>query len=264
MSSEKAPTKILIVVGTRPEVIKMAPVYLELRRNDTFSARLCVTGQHSSLLELALKDFGLSPDYSLEIMEHGQSLAQLTSKGLLGLEKVLQQEHPHAVLVHGDTTTTLVASMAAFYTQVPLGHVEAGLRTHNINAPFPEELNRQIVSRIATWNFAPTEIARENLIAEGVLPSSIHVTGNTVVDALIEVLNSVPDQTFEFVEIKSGSALNPNLQKFVMVTLHRRENLGSALQEILDGVRRLAIANPSVEFLFPIHPNTQGYLKCLN
>ena len=173
MSSEEAPTNILLVVGTRPEVIKMAPVYIELRKNTNFRVRLCVTGQHSNLLLLALKDFGLSPDYSLEIMEHGQSLAQLTSKGILSLEKVLQKEQPGMVLVHGDTTTTLAASLAAFYAQIPLGHVEAGLRTHNIKAPFPEELNRQIVSRIATWNFAPTELARENLLEEGVEPRSI-------------------------------------------------------------------------------------------
>jgi UDP-N-acetylglucosamine 2-epimerase len=256
MSSEKEPTKILLVVGTRPEVIKMAPVYIELRKNTNFGVRLCVTGQHSSLLELALKDFGLTPDYSLEIMEHGQTLAQLTSKGILSLEKVLEQEQPGVVLVHGDTTTTLAASMAAFYAQIPLGHVEAGLRTHNLSAPFPEELNRQIVSRIATWNFAPTELARENLLEEGVEPRSIYVTGNTVIDSLIEILNSGTNESLELIDIRSGSPLTPYLKQFVMVTLHRRENLGAALHEILDGVRRLATTNPSIEFVFPVHPNT--------
>jgi UDP-N-acetylglucosamine 2-epimerase len=247
MSGDKKRAKILIVVGTRPEVIKMAPVYKSLKAEPNLETQLCATGQHSNLLETALDDFDLTPDFSLELMEHGQSLATLTSKAISGLEKVFQQAKPQVVLVHGDTTTTFAASVAAFYLKIPIGHVEAGLRTQDIYSPFPEEFNRQAVSRLARWNFAPTNMARDNLILEGIRAESIYVTGNTVVDALHDVLSRMPGLS------NKEDTSNP----FVLLTFHRRENLDSGFTEILTGVLLLAQANPKIEFVFPIHPNQE-------
>lgn len=247
MPSNNNRVKILMVVGTRPEVIKMAPVYRELDGEPEFDVQLCATGQHSDLLETALDDFGLTPDFRLELMEHGQSLGSLTSKAILGLEKIIQQAEPKVVLVHGDTTTTLAASMAAFYAQIPVGHVEAGLRTRSIYSPFPEEFNRQAVSRIARWNFAPTQIARDNLIQEGIAEQSIYITGNTVVDALHDALGLLAGLSNE-----QGDT-NP----FVLLTFHRRENITSGFEEILTGVQLLSQANQNVDFIFPVHPNQE-------
>ncbi len=237
----------MLVVGTRPEVIKMAPVYKSLRAEPKLQVQLCATGQHSDLLETALNDFDLTPDFSLDLMEHGQSLGSLTSRAISGLEKVLNQAKPQVVLVHGDTTTTLAAAVASFYLQIPIGHVEAGLRTRDIYSPFPEEFNRQAVSRLARWNFAPTNMARENLILEGIPAESIYVTGNTVVDALQDVLGRMPRLSYK------ESSSNP----FVLLTFHRRENLDSGFTEILTGVLLLAQANPKIDFVFPIHPNQE-------
>ncbi len=250
--------KILIVVGTRPEVIKMAPVYLELKKHSDFEVLLCATGQHSDLLTIALTDFDLSPDYRLELMRHGQGLAGLTSRALIGLEEIFDDVKPDAVLVHGDTTTTLAASLAAFYAQIPVGHVEAGLRTSDIYSPFPEEFNRQAVARIARWNFAPTEHSKQNLLAEGVADSRIVVTGNTIVDSLgliigrgvVHQIDLNSDQTNGELVLKPGG-------KFILTTFHRRENLNDGFVEILEGVRRLAESNPTINFVFPMHPNLE-------
>jgi UDP-N-acetylglucosamine 2-epimerase (non-hydrolysing) len=247
MPGQNRRAKILIVVGTRPEVIKMAPVYNSLRAEPKFEVQLCASGQHSNLLDTALDDFGLLPDFRLELMEHGQSLGSLTSKAILSLEKLIQGVKPQAVLVHGDTTTTLAASMAAFYLQIPVGHVEAGLRTRNMYSPFPEEFNRQAVSRLARWNFAPTSMARENLILEGIPAHSVYVTGNTVVDALQHALGRISSSTIR------ESFSNP----YVLITFHRRENLSSGFNQILIGVLMLAQANPDVDFIFPVHPNQE-------
>ena len=216
--------KILIVVGTRPEVIKMAPVYLELKKHADSEVLLCATGQHSDLLRIALTDFDLSPDYRLELMQHGQGLGSLTSRALTGLEKILDDVKPDAVLVHGDTTTTLAAALAAFYAQIPVGHVEAGLRTSDIYSPFPEEFNRQAVARIARWNFAPTENSKQNLLAEGVEDSRIIVTGNTVVDSLALILSRkvVPQIDLNSYQTQSELALKQG-GEFILTTFHRRE-----------------------------------------
>ena len=250
--------RVLMVVGTRPEVIKMAPVYLELKKHPNFEVLLCATGQHSDLLAQALKDFNLSPDYKLDLMQHGQGLGSLTSRALTGLEKIFDDVKPDAVFVHGDTTTTFAAALAAFYAQIPVGHVEAGLRTNDIYSPFPEEFNRQAVSRIATWNFAPTDHSKQNLLAEGVEDSRITVTGNTVVDALGLILSREGVHQIELNSDQTqGELLLEAGRKFILTTFHRRENLNDGFEEILEGVRRLAESNPTVGFVFPMHPNPE-------
>lgn len=258
MRLDSTVARILIVVGTRPEVIKMAPVYLELKKHPDFEVLLCATGQHSELLTIALDDFDLSPDHRLELMQHGQRLGSLTSRALTGLEKIFDEVKPDAVLVHGDTTTTFAAALAAFYGQIPVGHVEAGLRTRDIYSPFPEEFNRQAVSRIARWNFAPTGQARQNLLDEGVDDSRIIVTGNTVVDALGLILSREVVQQIELNSDQTqGELLLKAGRKFILTTFHRRENLNDGFEEILEGVRRLAESNPTVGFVFPMHPNPE-------
>lgn len=250
--------KILIVVGTRPEVIKMAPVYLEFNKHPDLEVLLCATGQHSDLLNIALEDFDLSPDYRLELMQHGQGLGSLTSRALTGLEKIYNEVKPDAVLVHGDTTTTFAAALVAFYAHIPIGHVEAGLRTGDIYSPFPEEFYRQSLSRLALWNFAPTEHSKQNLLAEGVEESRILVTGNTVVDSLGLILSreSIHQKSKNSDQTLGELVLNPG-GKFILTTFHRRENLNDGFEEILEGIRRLAESNPTVDFVFPMHPNLE-------
>lgn len=255
----KEKVKLLLVVGTRPEVIKMAPVYFELSKNPEFLVQLCATGQHADLLLLALRDFGLTPDFKLDLMEHGQSLGKLTGRAIIGLEDILAQAKPAAVLVHGDTTTTFAAALAAFYAQIPVGHVEAGLRTRNIYSPFPEEFNRQAVSRIAKWNFAPTDQGRLNLIEDGVTEDQITETGNTVVDALRILSEDAKEGRLEssWNELKDVLGFDPSIQKTVLITTHRRENLGSGVESIFEAIQGLSEKFPEAMFVLPLHPNPQ-------
>ena len=248
--------KILTVFGTRPEAIKMAPVIRALEGN--FDIKLCVTAQHRQMLDQVLELFEITPDYDLNIMQPGQDLFDISSNVLLGIKKVLQIEKPDLVLVHGDTTTTMITAMAAFYLQIPVSHVEAGLRTHNINSPFPEELNRQITSRIATLHFAPTKIARQNLLNEKVPDSQIHVTGNTVVDALLSMVEKARIVNFSDSILKKMPFLKKekkDLARIILVTGHRRENFGLGFEEICHALSIIANENPNIQIVYPVHLN---------
>jgi len=253
-------TKVLSVFGTRPEAIKMAPVVRQLAATPGIDSKVCVTAQHRQMLDQVLDLFEIRPDHDLDIMKPGQSLSGLTSGILLRLEPVLTGFRPDLVLVHGDTTTTFATTLAAFYQQVPVGHVEAGLRTGNLYAPWPEEANRKLTGALAALHFAPTAVARDNLLAEGVPPGRIHVTGNTVVDALLHARDRLladpatlgaMDRQFPF--LRPGAAL-------VLVTGHRRENFGDGFDRICTAIRTLAQAFPDADFVYPVHlnPNVQG------
>ncbi|MGE0451183.1 MAG: non-hydrolyzing UDP-N-acetylglucosamine 2-epimerase [Vicinamibacterales bacterium] len=243
--------KVLCVLGTRPEAIKLAPVIRELaRRAECASVRVCVTAQHREMLDQMLEGFEIRPDYDLDLMRDGQSLAGVSSAVLAALDPVIDGERPDWVLVQGDTTTAMVASLAAFYRRVRLGHVEAGLRTHDRQAPFPEEINRRIADLVADRHFAPTERARENLLREGVVPASIVVTGNTVVDALRWTSGRpVPDSIDRLVD--------PS-RRLVLVTAHRRESFGAPIEEICHAVRELSARYPGdLQIVYPVHRNPQ-------
>lgn len=240
--------KILIVFGTRPEAIKMAPVVKELqRRSDRFKTVVCVTGQHREMLDQVLDIFDIRPDYDLNIMQPGQDLYDISSRILLGMRDVLATEKPDAVQVHGDTSTSTFAALAAFYQQIPVGHVEAGLRTYNIYSPWPEEMNRQLNGRLCTWHFAPTERARQNLLNENIPDEHIAVTGNTVIDALHWVATS-------------GKAVAPRFgrdesRRMVLITGHRRENFGDGMAHICQAINTMAERFANVDFVYPIHLN---------
>ena len=247
-----APKRILVVAGTRPEAIKMAPVVHALRAA-SFDVRLCSTGQHREMLIQAFADFDLKPDAELDVMQPGQTLAGLSSRLFASLDGLLARESPDAVLVEGDTTTVEVAALCAFYRQIPVGHVEAGLRSHDLRLPFPEELNRRITALATTWHFAPTELARKNLLAEQVAPDSIFVTGNTVVDALLDTRARIA---------KSPPPLPPrvetaiaNKSPIVLITGHRRESFGQGFENICDALLELALAHPETTFVYPVHLN---------
>lgn len=247
--------KILIVFGTRPEAIKMAPLVHELR--EVLNVKVCVTAQHREMLDQVLRLFEIVPDYDLDIMKHGQDLFDVTSGVLLGIKKVLQSESPDMVLVHGDTTTSMAASIAAFYLKIPIGHVEAGLRTYNINSPFPEEFNRQLTSKVAALHFAPTEAARQNLLKEGVKDSQIYVTGNTVIDALLAVVEKAKSANFSKHILETAfflKQINENT-RIILVTGHRRENFGCGFEEICLSLRDIAADNPDVYIVYPVHLN---------
>ena len=254
---------IMPVFGTRPEAIKMVPLVKELEKypND-FKTVVCVTGQHREMLDQVLEIFDIHPDYDLNIMKQGQDLYDVTAKVLLGMRDVLRNVHPDVVLVHGDTTTSTAAALAAFYQQIPVGHVEAGLRTHNIYSPWPEEMNRQITGRIATYDFCPTMLSKSNLLAEGVDESKITVTGNTVIDALYWVVK----------KIKSDKPLDSRLEselrtfgydvtrlhdgrRLVLITGHRRENFGDGFLHICRAIQTLTRLYPDVDFVYPMHLN---------
>jgi UDP-N-acetylglucosamine 2-epimerase (non-hydrolysing) len=238
--------KILIVFGTRPEAIKMCPLVLELQKRDFFKTAVCVTGQHRQMLDQALDFFKISPDYDLSVMKEKQTLFDITTGVLNGLHQVYESEEPDAVLVHGDTPTTFAAALAAFYMKIPVGHVEAGLRTHDIYAPFPEEFDRQATGIIAKWHFAPTENARNNLLSEGKDPASVFVTGNTVIDALkFTVRDNFTDEALAWAADS----------RMVLLTAHRRENWGAPLQNIFRGIRRAIERLPNTKLIFPIHMN---------
>lgn len=254
---------ILLVFGTRPEAIKMAPLVKEFQKHpDTFRTVVCVTGQHREMLDQVLHIFDITPDYDLNIMKQGQDLYDVTSRVLLGMRDVLKEVHPDVVLVHGDTTTSTAAALAAFYQQIPVGHVEAGLRTHNVYSPWPEEMNRQITGRIATYDFSPTPLSRDNLLREDVPADRITVTGNTVIDALEWVVNKIKTDTalsheLEGILLASGYDVNrlKDGRHLVLITGHRRENFGDGFLNICRAIQTLNEKYPDVDFVYPMHLN---------
>ncbi len=254
---------ILLIFGTRPEAIKMCPLVKELQKYpEFFNTKVCVTGQHREMLDQVLRIFDVQPDYDLNIMKQGQDLYDITSRVLLGLRDILSQVQPDIVLVHGDTTTSTAAALAAFYQQIPIGHVEAGLRTYNIYSPWPEEMNRQITSRIATYNFAPTPLSKQNLLKENVKEESILVTGNTVIDALHLVVNRIKTSNSlqaQLIEQLCHSGYNPNRlnseRRLVLITGHRRENFGDGFISMCSAIRDLAQKYSNVDFVYPMHLN---------
>ena len=255
--------KIMLVFGTRPEAIKMAPLVKEFQKHpDKFETIVAVTGQHRQMLDQVLDIFGIRPDYDLNIMKQGQDLYDVTARVLLGMRDVLKEATPDVVLVHGDTTTSTAAALAAFYRQIPVGHVEAGLRTHNIYSPWPEEMNRQITGRIALYDFAPTPLSRSNLIAEGVADDKITVTGNTVIDALYWVVDKIKNTPSLNDELKTElakagydtSRLSDG-RKLVLVTGHRRENFGDGFISMCRAIKALTEKYPDVDFVYPMHLN---------
>jgi UDP-N-acetylglucosamine 2-epimerase (non-hydrolysing) len=249
--------KILLVFGTRPEAIKMAPLVKTLQAHPAFEVRVCVTAQHRHMLDQVLHLFDIRPDFDLNLMKPGQDLYDITSGVLLGLKSVLAQWRPDAVLVHGDTSTTFAASLAAFYQRIPVGHVEAGLRTGNLYSPWPEEANRKLTSALARWHFAPTATSRGNLLREGVAPESIHVTGNTVIDALLQVREKILTSTLLREQFeKKFSFLAPS-RRLVLVTGHRRENFGEGFEHICQALARIAKTSADVQIVYPVHLNPQ-------
>lgn len=263
--------KVMLVFGTRPEAIKMAPLVKEFQKYpETFETIVCVTGQHRQMLDQVLQLFDITPDHDLNIMKQGQDLYDVTARVLTGMRDVLKVVQPDVVLVHGDTTTSTSAALAAFYQQIPVGHVEAGLRTHNIYSPWPEEMNRQITGRIATYNFAPTPLSKQNLLREAVAEDSITVTGNTVIDALYWVVDKIKNDAalnaeLEGVLKKSGYDINrlschserseESSRKLVLITGHRRENFGDGFINMCTAIKDLTEKYPDVDFVYPMHLN---------
>ena len=237
---------IMLVFGTRPEAIKMCPLVNELKVRKNLNITVCVTGQHRQMLDQVLEAFGVTPDFDLSIMKEKQTLFDITTGILGGIREVLEQVRPDVVLVHGDTSTTFATALACFYMQIPVGHVEAGLRTYNIYSPYPEEFNRQAVSIISRFNFAPTELSRENLLKEGKDPETIYVTGNTAIDALKTTVRA--DYTHPELEWAGDSRL-------IMITAHRRENLGEPMKNMFRAIRRVMDEHPDVKAIYPIHMN---------
>ena len=253
----------MLVFGTRPEAIKMAPLVKEFQKNSAdFRTIVCVTGQHREMLDQVLQIFDIHPDYDLNIMKQGQDLYDVTARVLTGLRDVLEEVHPDVVLVHGDTTTSTATALAAFYAQIPVGHVEAGLRTHNIYSPWPEEMNRQITGRIANYHFAPTVLSQQNLLAEGVKEECIHITGNTVIDALYWVVNRIKEKVTLSDELTSllkdsgyDSTRLEKGKKLVLITGHRRENFGEGFNHMCQAIKFLTEKYPEVDFVYPMHLN---------
>lgn len=253
----------MLVFGTRPEAIKMAPLVKEFQKHpETFKTIVCVTGQHRQMLDQVLQLFEITPDYDLNIMKQGQDLYDVTARVLTGMRDVLKESHPDVVLVHGDTTTSTAAALAAFYQQIPVGHVEAGLRTHNIYSPWPEEMNRQITSRIAAYNFAPTTLSKQNLLCEAIKAESITVTGNTVIDALHWVVNKINEDNTLSTGLKSHLAEVgydvthlENGRRLVLITGHRRENFGDGFISMCTAIKDLTQKYPDVDFVYPMHLN---------
>lgn len=255
--------KIMLVFGTRPEAIKMAPLVKEFQKyTDKFETVVCVTGQHREMLDQVLHIFDIRPDYDLNIMKQGQDLYDVTARVLTGMRDVLKETCPDVVLVHGDTTTSTAAALAAFYQQIPVGHVEAGLRTHNIYSPWPEEMNRQITGRIATYHFSPTPLSRKNLLAENVKAEQITVTGNTVIDALYMVVDKIKNDRVLDAELEeslrqAGYDVNrlTGGKKLVLITGHRRENFGDGFISMCKAIQALTQKYPEVDFVYPMHLN---------
>lgn len=240
--------KIFLVFGTRPEAIKMCPLVNELKKDQYFDVKVCVTGQHRQMLDQVLDTFNVIPDYDLDIMKNSQTLFDITTNVLNKIKKILEKELPDIVLVHGDTSTTFVTALACFYLHIPIGHVEAGLRTYNIESPFPEEFNRQAVGIISKFNFAPTEMAKNNLITEGKNPKTIFVTGNTVIDAMQHTVI----EKYRHKELKWVGN-----DRMIFITAHRRENLGKPMQNMFRAIRRVLDEHPGVKAIYPVHMNPQ-------
>lgn len=238
--------KVMLVFGTRPEAIKMCPLVNELKKRKELQTVVCVTGQHRQMLDMVLEAFSVTPDYDLSIMKDKQTLFDVTTNILNRIKEVLEKERPDVVLVHGDTSTTFVTALACFYLQIPVGHVEAGLRTYNIYSPYPEEFNRQAVSIISKFNFAPTELSKQNLLKEGKKPESIYVTGNTAIDALKTTV--CENYTHPELEWAKDSRL-------IMITAHRRENLGEPMRHMFKAIQRVMDEHPDVKAIYPIHMN---------
>ena len=254
---------VMLVFGTRPEAIKMAPLVKEFKKHPyKFRTTVCVTGQHRQMLDQVLEIFGITPDYDLNIMKQGQDLYDVTARVLTGMRSVLDEARPDLVLVHGDTTTSTAAALAAFYKQIPVGHVEAGLRTHNIYSPWPEEMNRQITGRMASWHFAPTPLSRSNLTAEAVPEERILVTGNTVIDALHVVVDRIRNDSGLADGLKESLRLagydterTDAGRRLVLITGHRRENFGEGFLNICRAIKALSEKYPEVDFVYPMHLN---------
>ena len=254
--------KILLVFGTRPEAIKMAPLFHALKaRSDLFETLVCVTAQHREMLDQVLKTFEITPDIDLNLMKAGQDLFDITASVLTGMREVLGKYKPDALLVHGDTTTALASAMAGFYAGIPVGHVEAGLRTHDIHSPFPEEFNRQVVSKVSRWHFTPTSGSSDNLLTEGTPAANITVTGNTVIDSLHWVLARIESnaqrQTTLSALLDERLPFSWKTRRFILITGHRRENFGDGFLQICKAIRELAERYPDVYFVYPVHLNPQ-------
>ena len=254
--------KVLLVFGTRPEAIKMAPLVKKFQEDSEFQTIVCVTAQHREMLDQVLDIFDIKPDYDLNIMKQGQDLYDITSRVLLGLRDVLNETNPDVVLVHGDTTTSTAAALAAFYKQIPVAHVEAGLRTNNIYSPWPEEMNRRITGRIATYHLAPTELSCQNLLKENIDNQNIIITGNTVIDALLWVVNKIKSDvnladTLQINIKNNGYDIDriEDKRKLVLITGHRRENFGEGFRNICNAIKTLSIKYPDVDFVYPMHLN---------
>ena len=255
--------KIMLVFGTRPEAIKMAPLVKEFQKHsEQFKTIVCVTGQHREMLDQVLNLFEITPDYDLNIMKQGQDLYDVTARVLVGMRDVLKEAKPDVVLVHGDTTTSTAAALAAFYQQIPVGHVEAGLRTHNIYSPWPEEMNRLITGRIATYHFSPTPLSKENLLKENVAESAITVTGNTVIDALFMVVDKIKKNSTLSNELSTllktagyDTSRLTDGKKLVLITGHRRENFGEGFINMCTAIKDLTQKYPDVDFVYPMHLN---------
>lgn len=251
--------KILTVFGTRPEAIKMAPLALRLNNDSRFDARVCVTAQHREMLDQVLSLFDLTPDYDLNVMKPGQDLNDVTCGILQGLKPVLEDFKPDVVLVHGDTATTFATTLACYYQQVSVGHVEAGLRTGNLYSPWPEEGNRKLTGALAAIHFAPTPTSEQNLLAEGVKPETVYITGNTVIDALLDVVRKLDANAALSEELAARFPMLESDKKLVLVTGHRRESFGGGFERICEALARTATENPDVQILYPVHlnPNVQ-------
>lgn len=255
--------KILLVFGTRPEAIKMAPLVKALQKDtEHFETRVCVTAQHRQMLDQVLEVFGITPEYDLNIMASNQDLYDITAKVLLGLREVLKDFRPDTVLVHGDTTTSMAASLAAFYMQIPVGHVEAGLRTYNMLSPWPEEMNRQVTDRICTYYFAPTEQSRANLLQENIDAKKIFITGNTVIDALlmaVDIISTTAGVKEKMAKELQEKGYTVGDREYILVTGHRRENFGDGFLHICKAIKELAALHPEMDIVYPVHlnPNVQ-------
>ena len=251
--------KVMLVFGTRPEAIKMAPLAKKFQENTDFQTIVCVTAQHREMLDQVLDIFEIKPDYDLNIMKQGQDLYDITSRVMLGLRDVLNEVNPDVVLVHGDTTTSMAAALAAFYKQIPVAHVEAGLRTNDIYSPWPEEMNRRMTGRLATYHLAPTELSRQNLLKENVNDQNITITGNTVIDALFWVVNKIKNDKNLAETLKNNIKENgydvDRQKRIVLITGHRRENFGDGFKNICCAIRDLSIKYPKVDFVYPMHLN---------
>jgi UDP-N-acetylglucosamine 2-epimerase (non-hydrolysing) len=251
--------KALIVVGTRPDAIKMAPLYLELKGNPNFQTFLCSSGQHLQLLNQALDIFNLKPDFELNVMIQNQSLVGLTSNLLDKFSELYSEIQPDIVLVHGDTTTAFAGALASFYLKIPVAHIESGLRTHDLFDPFPEEFNRQSIARIAQWNFAPTKIAYENLLSEGIVEEKIVLCGNTIVDSVRIVKDRIfLESDYQSILIHKSIELfgfNPTENDYILVTLHRRESFGAGVENVCEALKQISIDNPNLKIIFSVHLN---------